>query len=361
MMNKSLNVCVIGGGIFGLTIALHLSKYCKSIKVFDSSSNILNGATKYNHNRHHFGFHYPRSIETARQCLDAIKDFNRYYRNSIDYSFQNYYAISKNNSKIDYEYFEKFFNKLKLNFKEIKIPNYIFNENKISKCYLVKEGVYNFDKIKNIILKRLKNKKNIKIIKNSSIKSLVDIDKTVIFKKNNKITEENFDFIINATYSNLNNHIYHVKNKLLMEYNLQEMCKLKINGKRFGSTILDGEFPSILPVAGSKNEYLFAHVKFSQLIKKVSKKIPNEILKEKYVSNLQQTFDESKKYLSVLNKSKITGNFKVIRSVNVDSQKDSRKSEIIQHKNGNFSIFSGKIITVENLAKKVTKLIKSQY
>ena len=88
--------------------------------------------------------------------------------------------------------------------------------------------------------------------------------------------------------------------------------------------------------------------------------MPNEIINKKYISNLNKTFNESKKYLNVLNKSKIIGNFKVIRSVNVDSQKDSRKSEIIQHKNGNFSIFSGKIITVENLAKKMTKLINSQ-
>ena len=361
MTNKSLNVCVIGGGIFGLTIALHLSKYCKSIKVFESNSNILNGATKFNHNRHHFGFHYPRSIDTARQCLDAIKDFNRYYKDTIDYSFQNYYAISKRNSKIDYSFFEKFCNKVGLNFREIQTPNYLFNESKISKCYLVKEGVYNFDKIKSIILKRLRDKRNIRVIKNSSIKSFVDIDKNIMLRKNNRMTEEKFDLIINATYSNLNNHIYHMKNKLLMEYNLQEMCKLKIHGKRFGSTVLDGEFPSILPVAGSKNEYLFAHVKFSQLIKKVSKKMPNEILNKKYISNLNKTFNESKKYLNVLNKSKIIGNFKVIRSVNVDSQKDSRKSEIIQHKNGNFSIFSGKIITVENLAKKITKLINSQF
>ena len=146
-----------------------------------------------------------------------------------------------------------------------------------------------------------------------------------------------------------------------MEYNLQEMCKLRIKGKRFGSTILDGEFPSILPIAGTNDEYLFAHVKFSQLVKKISKSIPKVILNKKYVSNLQQTFNESKKYLNILQKSKIIGNFKVIRSVNVDNQKDSRKSEIINYDNGNFSIFSGKIITVESLAKKIVKLVKMQY
>ena len=66
---------------------------------------------------------------------------------------------SKRNSKIDYSYFEKFCNKIGLNFKEIQTPNYVFNESKISKCYLVKEGVYNFDKIKSIILKRLQKEK----------------------------------------------------------------------------------------------------------------------------------------------------------------------------------------------------------
>ncbi len=360
-MNKFLNVCIIGGGIFGLTTALHLSRYCKSIKIFEHNSKILNGATKYNHNRHHFGFHYPRSLETARQCLSAKKDFNKYYKNCIDYSFQNYYAISKNNSKINYRNFEKFCSRLGLLFKNVEIPNSIFNAEKISKCYLVNEGVYNFNKIKSVIIKRLTEKKNIKIIKNLYLKSFVDINNSIIYRKNKQTVKENFDLIINATYSNLNNHVYKKENKIQMEYNLQEMCKLKINGKRFGSTILDGEFPSILPIAGTRNQYLFAHVKFSQLIKKISKSIPKKILNSDYKSNLQYTFDQSKNYLSVLQKSKIIGNFEVIRSVNVDAQRDSRKSEIIQYHNGNFSIFSGKIITVESLAKKLTKLIKSQY
>tara|TARA_B100000787_G_scaffold170085_1_gene163910 strand:- start:2395 stop:3477 length:1083 start_codon:yes stop_codon:yes gene_type:complete len=360
-MNKTLNICIIGGGIFGLTIALNLSKYCKSIKVFENNSEILNGATKLNHNRHHFGFHYPRSVETARQCLNGKKDFDKFYKHCIDYSFKNYYAISEKNSKVSFYDFEKFSNIMNLKFKEVETPDLIFNTSKISKCYLVNEGVYDFNKIKSVVIKRLSENKNIKIIKNLSVNSFVDISNTVTFKKNKKIIKEDFDIIINATYSNLNNHIYKIKNKVQMEYNLQEMCKLRIKGKRFGSTILDGEFPSILPIAGTNDEYLFAHVKFSQLVKKISKSIPKVILNKKYVSNLQQTFNESKKYLNILQKSKIIGNFKVIRSVNVDNQKDSRKSEIINYDNGNFSIFSGKIITVESLAKKIVKLVKMQY
>lgn len=361
MTNRTLNICIIGGGIFGLTIALHLSKYSRSIKIFESNSKILNGATKYNHNRHHFGFHYPRSIETANQCLDAKRDFDKYYKKCVDFSFQNYYAISKKNSKINFKSFENFCSKINLNFKEVNTPELIFNKNNISKCYLVNEGVYNFEKIKSVIIKRLSEKKNIKINKNLYLESFVDVNNVVSFSKKKKLINEKFDIIINATYSSLNNHIYKSKNKVQMEYNLQQMCKLKIKGKRFGSTVLDGEFPSILPIAGTKDQYLFAHVKFSQLIKKVAKDIPKEIFKNYYKSNIEKTYKQSKDYLNILNKSEIIGDFKVIRSVNIDKEKDSRKSEIIQYENGNFSIFSGKIITVENLSKKITEMIRDNY
>ena len=145
-MTNNLKVCVIGGGIFGLTAAIYLSKFSKEIKVFDKNNSILNGATKFNHNRHHFGYHYPRSLDTALQCINAKKDFDKFYRNSIDYSFRNFYAISKNNSKITFKKFENFCKKASLRFNNVSAPKNIFNSDLISQCYNVREGVYNFSK-----------------------------------------------------------------------------------------------------------------------------------------------------------------------------------------------------------------------
>ena len=358
-MIKNLKICIIGGGIFGLTAAIYLSKFSRSIKVFDKNTNILNGATKYNHNRHHFGFHYPRSFETAMQCMNARKDFDEYYKNSIDYSFNNFYAISKNNSKVSSRNFENFCKKSLLKFSNVDIPKNIFHPNLISRCYTVNEGVYNFKKIKSIILKRVKESKNIKVIKNTNIKSFVDQGKKIEYFDSKKIIIENFDLIINATYDGINEHIQ--KDKIVMEYNLQEMCKLLINTNRFGSTILDGEFPSILPIAGKKNQYLFAHVKHSQLLKIKSTKIPKKFLNENPPSQIKLTIKKSKKYMRILDEAKLIGSFRVVRAVNIDKKSDSRKSEIICHQNGNLSIFSGKIITVEKIGKEISKLIRSIY
>ena len=144
---------------FGLTAAIYLSKISKSVKVFEKSQSLLSGATKYNHNRHHFGFHYPRSLETAIQCLSAKKDFDRYYKSTIDHSFENFYAISRKNSKISSGDFEKFCKKSLLKFQNVETPIKLFNDEFISKTYLVNEGVYDFNKIKEIILKSKMNKK----------------------------------------------------------------------------------------------------------------------------------------------------------------------------------------------------------
>ena len=358
-MISKLKVCVIGGGIFGLTAAIYLSRFSSEIKIFDKSNTILNGATQFNHNRHHFGYHYPRSLDTALQCIKAKKDFDRFYRNSIDYSFKNFYAISKINSKISYKKFENFCKKASLNFKNIETPKNIFNPDLISKCYIVNEGVYNFNKIKSIISDRIKKYKNIKLVNKVKVIGYVDQSKTIEYSQSNKIIKENFDLIINATYESINDHI--LKDKIDMEYNLQEMCKIMIKSEKFGSTILDGEFPSILPIANKKNEYLFAHVKYSQLVKIKSKKIPKKIFSKNIPSQIKKTIEKSKKFMKILEKAKLIGSFRVIRAVNIDKESDSRKSEIITHKNGNLSIFSGKIITVETIGKEISNLLKKNF
>ena len=187
----------------------------------------------------------------------------------------------------------------------------------------------------------------------------MDQNKTIEYTKSNKLYREQFDLIINATYENINEHI--LNDKINMEYNLQEMCKLSINNQRFGSTILDGEFPSILPIANKKNQYLFAHVKHSQLIKIKSKNIPKKLFKKNIPSKINQTFQESKKFMRVLDDAKLIGSFRVIRAVNIDKKSDSRKSEIVFHRNGNLSIFSGKIITVEKIGKEIEVYLKKNF
>ena len=65
----SIKIAIIGCGAFGLSAALELQNKSFDVYIYDKSTEILNGATFANHNRHHYGFHYPRS----QQTIDQIK------------------------------------------------------------------------------------------------------------------------------------------------------------------------------------------------------------------------------------------------------------------------------------------------
>ena len=70
-MESSYDIIVVGAGIFGVTISLTLSENGYDVTLVEGEDDILKNASKSNHNRLHFGFHYPRSINTAKQSLDG--------------------------------------------------------------------------------------------------------------------------------------------------------------------------------------------------------------------------------------------------------------------------------------------------
>ena len=91
-----MKVLVVGGGIFGCSISLELSKSGFDVTLIEKDSDIMGNASKQNHNRIHYGYHYPRSIETATQSLDGLLSFLMTYKESIINNFPNYYSVAKN-------------------------------------------------------------------------------------------------------------------------------------------------------------------------------------------------------------------------------------------------------------------------
>ena len=107
LLKKRSRVGIIGAGIFGLSCALNLDKSYEVV-VFDQGDTIMAGATYANHNRHHYGFHYPRSIETAQQCLESRGQFEEMYGECCLWDFANYYCISKENTLTSPEDYVRF-------------------------------------------------------------------------------------------------------------------------------------------------------------------------------------------------------------------------------------------------------------
>ena len=149
-MHKRLRVGILGGGLFGLSTAIHLDKDY-DVTVFEQFDDILGGATYANHNRHHYGYHYPRSLETAQQCLESLEEFEYVYKSSIYRDFDNYYCISKNDTKTNPDEYISFCEEAGLNFKHEWPSDGILNKSKIALSLKVNEAVYDFQILKKII------------------------------------------------------------------------------------------------------------------------------------------------------------------------------------------------------------------
>ena len=68
--------------------------------------------------RFHYGYHYPRSIKTFQEVNRFNKSFLKFYGKNILGKTNNYYGISKIDSKTSYKKFINFLTKNKLYFKK---------------------------------------------------------------------------------------------------------------------------------------------------------------------------------------------------------------------------------------------------
>ena len=107
----SNKILIIGAGLFGCSTAIELKKAGMDVTLVEKNNDIMLGASKCNHNRIHFGFHYPRSIETAKESLDGLVLFLMRFKNAIVSDFPNYYFID-NNSIVSSDEYLAFCNKV---------------------------------------------------------------------------------------------------------------------------------------------------------------------------------------------------------------------------------------------------------
>ena len=59
---------VVGGGIYGVTVATKLKVSGYDVHLYEAENDILNRASGINQYRIHRGYHYPRSMETIESC-----------------------------------------------------------------------------------------------------------------------------------------------------------------------------------------------------------------------------------------------------------------------------------------------------
>jgi len=296
----------------------------------------------FNTNRLHMGYHYPRSLITRKQSLSGFKLFIKKYPNLYKKIKNNYIAISKNNSKVNF-----------INYKKIMRKNNlpIIESNEMSKEIInieglikTSEGLILYKKAENFFNKKLKNN----LITNVKPNNLINKKKEIFLDK------IKYDWVIDCSAAQWRkNNIFN----LSFEPRVTFIYKSKI--KNFALMVMDGNFFTLYP--HKKNLFTLGSVKYSRFkkFKKISlaSKYYKKIKIKDILDRKRKTEEIVTKYYPIFKKKfKYVSYYKSMTTV-FDSTKDSRPT-LVKKKNRLISVLGGKIDTIFEAEKRILKIIK---
>lgn len=360
-----MKVLIIGAGLFGCCAASELAVYGHDVTLIEQDSSLMNRASKCNHNRIHFGYHYPRSVLTAKQSIDGLLSFLIHFKDAIVTDFPNYYAISKEGSNVSSNDFVQFCEEAGISYIEEFPEEKFLNRELLESSFRVNEPVFDYFALREIVKSKLAHK-NIQLFFSTKCTGLRALDKSLMLARLSSAQGERideFDFVINATYAGLNNvnKMLGVKELDLLFEDVMIPVLGKIDAPAIGLTIMDGEFCTIMP-RGNKEQFLLYHVKSSVLNR--SKNMNDATLslgEEATIVRQDRILKDCQAFMPFIGGAEILDCYRTTRAV-VENRADARLSELHVyegHKNY-VSILSGKISTSMKTAIQLRTLLNGK-
>ncbi len=354
-------VAIIGGGIFGISVAHELGTFC-DVTLLEKNGELMQEGTMINQFRHHYGYHYPRSDETVIDVQRSRVDFEEIFKDALYVDSPTYYALAKHNSKVNVSDFIKFCDKHKLPYYEEYPHDDFLLRDEVDLCIRVPEPSYHHKILKKIAESKINSSHNIKLYTNTVVDNCTleeDNTKNISYIKNGKLKKEKFDFIVNATYANINRFVNWLSfEQCPIRVDLAEVLIVKLSTEPVSITVIDGPFATLMPT-GNKNEFTLYHVKESI----IDRYVPTDGLVKKvkkYKTNRDAIMRESLKFFPILKDAIFIESRIVHRGVQAyHEHDDARVADLIDHGFGCWSILSGKILSSVTTAKKLASAIRN--
>lgn len=263
-MKQFYDVVIVGGGFYGVRIALYLRRYFKKIAIIESADELLTKASYHNQARIHNGYHYPRSPLTALRSYHHFQRFLEEYPSVIDNSFLKLYAIAAQNSKVTAKQFEQFMRGVGAPVKEAGEASYHhFDPNLIEAVFEVEEVAFDAIKLKELLKEKIDHA-GIDVFYGDSAHRIEESqDRLKVTTKSG--IEFTSEFVFNCTYSKLNALLAENKLPLLpLKHELTEMALVSVppSLQHVGITVMDGPFFSLMSFP-SRQLHSFSHVRYT--------------------------------------------------------------------------------------------------
>lgn len=339
-------VAVAGAGIYGATVAIRLAEQGHSVRLFDPLG-ILRAASAINQYRVHAGYHYPRSLETIQETLEARAEFIRAFGPAIVRNSRHYYAIPKEGSRTGPDLYERVMAEQGLPLKSCR-PEWM-NFEFIDRCYEVEENIYDPNALRELIEARIRA-----------------LGIPFVRKEFTSALRSDFDFVVWATYGlgpsrrTFKIAKFQVAEKMLIE--------LPPTLQHIALVVVDGPFTAFDPY-GSSGRSLFGSAKNTNHWTSTD---PDEAVPEPYAAILNEPefrpvsftrFEAMRKdcceSVPCAKDAKYIGSRFTIRVVEDAPESDRRILYLKESAPGEIHIFSGKVVSAVKAARLVCERIAS--
>jgi hypothetical protein len=341
---------IIGGGIFGSTIAIELANQGYNVTLFERKKNVLEEASSINQYRVHAGYHYPRSSQTALDCKLSLSSFEKTYKQAIvsrNAGVKHYYAIASKASMTNAEEYLAFMDTIGLPYKIIKPIR------GTDLMVEVEENIFDPAKLVSIVKTRLKG-------------AGVELH---LGKPAAGGDLKEFDFTIIATYANINDWS-NDKRKYQYEICEKPVLKLPDDYRKKSIVIMDGPFMCIDPFGNSDLHVMgnvvhaihHSNIGYKPFIPSGYKNLLNRgVIKNPSITNIDKFIESAGQFFPDIHKAKHIGSMYTIRAVMPDRDKDDARPTLVDWMGEKrLMVFSGKICTCVNAAKSVLKYIEDR-
>jgi glycine/D-amino acid oxidase-like deaminating enzyme len=258
---------VVGGGFFGLRIALHLREHLEldSVIVLERETAMMSRSSLINQARVHNGYHYPRSILTGYRSQVNFPRFAAEYRDAVVDSFTHHYAVARAYSKVSARQFALFCDRIGAPH-EAPEPEVaaLFNPRTVEQVFRVVEPAFDSMVIRELLAERVRQVGGIELhtgVEATSIEALAD-GRIAVHTSDGAVIA---DRVISAIYSRMN--VLHRSSGLSpipMQHEIAELCLVRMPQEleTLGITVMDGPFFSAMPFP-TRGLHSLSHVRYT--------------------------------------------------------------------------------------------------
>jgi glycine/D-amino acid oxidase-like deaminating enzyme len=258
---------VIGGGFYGVNIALHLAEKNRGqVILLEKESSLLSRASYHNQARVHNGYHYPRSFKTAYRSRINLSKFVEDWPNAVKKDFTTLYAIARNNSKVTARQFVRFCKEIGVKIESSEDFSYLLNNRLIEQSFLVEEYVFNASVLTEWSKAQLELS-DIEVVLNASVTEISKQQPGLMVgyehEQSNQIIRT--EKVFNCTYSGLNQicgDFGGTHTKLKHEVAEMALMQMPDSLKNIAITVMDGPFFSIMPFP-ARGLHTLSHVRYT--------------------------------------------------------------------------------------------------